>query len=214
MDWLKKLLEAQGLTETQIKVITEGVGANYKTYIPQARFDEVNKAKKQAEKDRDTVNGQLEELKKSAGASEDLKKQIETLQADNKTAKEKYEADLKELRTNTALKMALTGQVYDADLVAGLLDKSKIELDDAGSVKAGLDDQIKALRESKAFLFVEKQPDGQQFQFKGVKPAEGSDDKGKGGGGHGDKEGDFGKRLAEFAKQNESLDKARQSYFE
>lgn len=211
MDWLKKILEAQGLSEVQIKAITEGVETNYKGYVPEHRFTEVNDAKKQAEealKDRDK---QLTDIKKSVGDNEDLKKQIETLQTTNKETADKYSADLKDLQTNTALKLSLAGQVHDADLVSSLLDKTKIELDDQGNVKAGLEEQLKALQTSKAFLFVEKQEDkGNPFTFKGTKPAEGSGGKGDEGGG-----GDFGKRLAEEAsKGNEGLEKARDLYFE
>jgi hypothetical protein len=177
MEWLKKLLEAQGLSADQIKTITEGVESNYKGWVPQHRFDEVNSAKKKAEDDLKDRDKQLEDLKKSSGDADALKKQIETLQGENKTAKEKYEADVKDLRLSTALKLALAGKVHDPDIVAGLLDKSKIEIDDAGGVKAGLDDQIKALQTSKGFLFVAE--DGKP-RFKGAKPPEG------GGGGSGD----------------------------
>ncbi len=178
MDWLKKLLEAQGLNESQIKAIVEGVDANYTGYVPPHRFDEVNTAKKKAEDDLKERDKQLEALQKNTGDVEALKKQIGDLQEANKTAKEKYDADMKELRTNTVLKLALAGEVHDADLVAGLIDKSKIELDDSGALKAGLDDQIKSLRESKAFLFVPKQ-EGKP-KFKGAQPPDGKD---KGGGG-------------------------------
>jgi hypothetical protein len=75
------------------------------------------------------------------------------------------------LRINTALKLALASDTHDPDLVAGLLDKAKIELDESGNVKSGLDDQIKSLRESKAFLFAEKKEETVPF-FKGTKPAE------------------------------------------
>src|SRR5690606_24724391 len=73
----------------------------------------------------------------------------------------------------TAIKLAVAGDAHDPDLVATLLDKSKIEVDEEGNIKAGLDDQLKALRESKAFLFVQKEQTPQQPQFKGVSPADG-----------------------------------------
>jgi hypothetical protein len=180
MEWLKELLKAQGLTDAQITAIVGGVETNYKGYVPEHRFKEVNDAKKAAEdglKDRDK---QLEEIKKSAGDSKVLQDQITQLQADNKTASDKYEAEVKELRLGTAVKLALTGKVHDPDIVASLLDKTKIELDDAGNVKGGLDDQVKALQTSKAFLFV---PEGDSKpRFKGAKPPEG----GAGGGGNED----------------------------
>lgn len=203
---------ALGLTEEQATKAAAASQEELKAYIPKLRFDEVNEAKKKAEKDRDAISDQLDELKKSAGSNGDLKKQIEKLQDENKEAKEKYEADIKSLALTNALKLALTGKTHDPDIVANLLDKTKVELNEDGSIKAGLDEQLKSLKESKAFLFVEEKKEP-EFQFKGFKPAESGDDKG-GKGGEGDKEGAFGKRLADFAKGNEGLDKARQSYFE
>lgn len=142
------------------------------SWIPKDKFNEVNTAKKQVEdtlKDRDK---QLEELKKSTGDSAALQEQISKLQGENKTASEKYAADLKELKLNTALKLALGGDAHDPDIVAGLLDKTKIELDDNGAIKGGLDDQLKPLRESKGFLFAEKQEEAGN-KFKGTSPKDG-----------------------------------------
>ncbi|PPA85937.1 hypothetical protein C4A76_14940 [Brevibacillus laterosporus] len=206
---LKELLKSMGLSEEQITKIMGGVEEKYKGYVPKHRFDEVNETKKDLEnqiKDRDK---QLTELKKSVGDNDDLKKQIETLQNDNKTKEDQYQAKIKDMQVSTAIKLALTGEAHDPDLITSLLDKSKIEINEDGTLKGGLDDQVKALRESKAFLFVEKQED-KGFQFKGAQPAEGTKS-------NGDNKGqtdDFGKRLADFAKSNESLDKARASYFE
>jgi hypothetical protein len=209
MDWLKELLMAQGLSETQIAAIVGGVETNYKGWVPEYRFKEVNDAKKTAEdtlKDRDK---QLETLSKSVGDNKVLQDQIIQLQSDNKAASDKYESDLKELRLNTALKLALTSKVHDPEIVTSLLDKSKVELDDAGNVKSGLEEQVKALQTSKAFLFVPEKS-GQQL-FKGMAPADGRD-KGAGGG---EDQSNIGKRLAEqVTKQGEALDKARESYFQ
>lgn len=155
----KEQFIAIGLTEEQAIKAATASADELKGFVPKARFDEVNEAKKQAEQDRDKASGQLEEVKKSAGDNQALKDQITKLQDENKTAKTDYEAKVKDLQLTTALKLALTGQAHDPDIVAGLLDKSKIELDDSGAVKGGLEDQVKALRESKGFLFVEKDPD-------------------------------------------------------
>ncbi|WP_273483629.1 phage scaffolding protein [Desulforamulus ruminis] len=173
MEWLKRLLEGKGLSEEQIKAIVEGVEANYKNHIPKHRFDEVNEAKKQLETDLKDRDGQLTTLKKSAGDNEELKKQIEQLQADNKKKDEDYQTKLRDMTITAAIKLAVAGEAHDPDLITTLLDKSKIEVQEDGSIKAGLEDQIKALRESKAFLFVEKQDKGPTF--KGVKPVEGKD---------------------------------------
>ncbi len=81
---------------------------------------------------------QLTELKKSAGDNEELKKQIEKLEAENKTASEAYQAKLTDTAINTAIKLAVAGEVHDPDLVTTLLDKSKIEVNADGSVKSGM----------------------------------------------------------------------------
>ncbi|MNI82550.1 Phage minor structural protein GP20 [compost metagenome] len=99
-----------------------------------------------------------------------LKEQITKLQAENKTTSDKYAADLKELKLNTAIKLAVTGDAHDPDMITGLLDKTKLALAEDGKL-SGLDDQIKSLRESKAFLFAEK-TDTKQFTTKGIKPGE------------------------------------------
>lgn len=208
MEWLKKLLEGKGLTDEQIQSIVGGVEENYKGYIPKHRFDEVNEAKKQLETDIKDRDKQLSELKKNVGDNEELKKQIEQLQGENQTKDAEYQAKIKDMTVSTAIKLALSGKAHDPDLIATLLDKSKIEVNEDGTIKSGLDDQVKALQESKAFLFV--QNDQTSPRFKGASPADGVDGKG-GEGGH---DGDFGKRVADFAKSNESLEKARLSYFE
>ncbi|MDG0056985.1 phage scaffolding protein [Paenibacillus sp. P2(2022)] len=174
MEWLRVLLEGQGVPADKIDAITKEVEEKYTGYVPKHRFDEINDAKKQLEGDLKERDKQLTDLQKAAGDVPALQDQITKLQADNKAATDKYEADMKELRMNTALKMALSGQAHDPDIVAGLLDKSKIELDDNGAVKGGLDDQLKDLRDSKSFLFVPKEEGNTQPTFKGAKPAEGA----------------------------------------
>lgn len=138
-------------------------------YVPKADLEAANTAKAGLEKDIKARDKQLEELKKASGSSEELQKQIETLQTENKTAKEKYDADMKELKLSTAIKLALGDSAHDADLVAGLFDKGKLMLSDDGKV-SGLDEQLKAIKKDKAFLFKEDKGPGQQI--KGGKPAE------------------------------------------
>lgn len=206
MDWLKKLLEAANLSAEQITAISKGVEGNYKDYVSPEKAKELTEAKAQLEKDIKDRDKQLTELKAAAGNNEELKNQIEKLEADNKTKDTEYQAKLRDMSVNSAIKLALSGKAHDPDLIATLLDKSKIEVNEDGTLKAGLDDQLKGLRESKAFLFVDD-----KAKPSGWKPVDGKGDKGgDGGGGAGD---DFGKRLAEMNKGNEGLDKARDAYF-
>lgn len=126
-------------------------------YVPKADYEALNATKAQLEKDIKTRDKQLEELKKGSGSSEELQKQITDLQAENKAAKEKYEADMKELKLTTAIKLAIGDSAHDADLVSGLIDRSKLLLGDDGKV-TGLEEQVKALKEGKAFLFKDSAP--------------------------------------------------------
>ncbi|WP_438491030.1 phage scaffolding protein [Paenibacillus sp. IHBB 3054] len=197
----KEQFIAIGLTEDQATKAAAASADELKGFVPKARFDEVNEAKKQAEQDRDKVSGQLEEVKKSAGDNQALKDQITKLQDENKTTKTEYETKVKDLQLTTALKLALAGEAHDPDIVAGLLDKSKIELDDSGAVKGGLDDQVKALRESKGFLFAEKQ-EAKGPTFKGFKSPD-SKDPSKGGG-ESSVAADFAKAANEAGKAPEA----------
>ncbi|MCD9026040.1 phage scaffolding protein [Cohnella silvisoli] len=131
----------------KVAIVSDG------SYIPKETFNQVNEAKKQAEADLKDRDGQLTTLKKSAGDNEDLKKQIQTLQDDNKKKDDDYKVKLGDLAMTSSLRLKLAGQVHDADLVIGQLDKTKIKLNDAGEIIDGYDDQVKTLRESKSFLF-------------------------------------------------------------
>ncbi|MGG1598044.1 phage scaffolding protein [Paenibacillus naphthalenovorans] len=174
MDWLKELLKKAGFDESKLDELISEISKELpRHFIPKSQYNDLAEARKQLEADLKDRDKQLTDLKKNAGDNEELKKKIEQLEADNKAATERYEARIKDMAVSTAIKLAVAGQVHDPDLVAGLLDKTKIEIDENGNVKAGLDDQIKALRESKAFLFVEQKPAGQP-KFKGASPADGS----------------------------------------
>ena len=148
------LMKVQGMTDEIAAEVEKLVAEELKGFIPKARFDEVNEAKKNAEalvKERDK---QLEDVKKASGDNEDLKKQIESLQEANKTAKADYEAKIKQMQIDNAVSSALkdAGAKNSAAVRALLKDLEKAEIDEAGAVK-GLAEQIKALKESDAYLF-------------------------------------------------------------
>ena len=147
-------MKIEGMTEELATKVADQSAEELKGYIPKTRFDEVNEAKKNAEalvKERDK---QLEDVKKSTGDNEELKNQITQLQADNKAAKEKYEADIKKMQIDNAVQSALK----DADaknvtaVMALLKDLDKAELAEDGTVK-GLKEQIEALQKSESYLF-------------------------------------------------------------
>ena len=151
----KEDLVAKGLSEEHAQIVVDAWNEAMKGFIPKARFDEVNeenKTLKQSVSDRDK---QLEEVKKSAGDNETLQKQIKDLQDANKAETKKHAEELKELRLTNAIKLAVAGKVHDEDMAAALFDRTKLVLAEDGKV-AGLDEQLKTIRESKSFLFKEK----------------------------------------------------------
>lgn len=114
---------------------------------------------------------QLETLKNSPDNPEELKKQLEQVQKDNKAAKEKYEADMKQLKVNHAVDNILkeAGAKNVTAVKALLKELDKAELDESGNVK-GLKEQIEALTKADdtSFLFDTKALP----EMKGAKPGE------------------------------------------
>lgn len=142
--------------------------SNDGSYIPKAKFDEVNGKLAAAEQLAKDTKKTLDDLK-AAGDPATLKADLETAQKAAKDAADEYAKQLAAKDLDFAVRQALT-DAHDPALVAGLLDKTKLRLN--GDAVDGLEDQLKGLRESKAFLF--KAPDGQPV-IKGVKPADGKE---------------------------------------
>lgn len=122
------------------------------SYVEKTKFDEAAAAKSNLETQIKERDKQLDTLKKTAGDKEKLEATIKQLQEDNKSAKTKYETDLKNLRIDSAVKLKLSGTAQDVDIVASLIDKTKLIVSDDGTV-TGLDEQINPLKQSKPFLF-------------------------------------------------------------
>lgn len=170
IDWLKTIL-GEVYTEEIDKKISEEIGKNF---VARADFNNLNVEKKalaDTVKERDK---QLEALKASSGDVEALKTQIDTLQTENAAAAKAYEAEIKRLKIDTAVELALSAaKAKNVKAVKALLDLEKAELDTNGTVK-GLNDQIKKLSEApdSGFLFDLDEPNS---GFKGFKPGESRD---------------------------------------
>lgn len=111
---------------------------------------------------------QLETLKNSPDDPETLKQQIQQLQDDNKAKDEAHQKEIKELKVNSALEKALTNaKAKNAKAVQALLDLGDdVELNEDGTIK-GLDEKIKALKKSDAYMFND---DKQTVKIDGAKP--------------------------------------------
>lgn len=164
----KDELKNLGLTDEQV----EAVLAGYKDFIPKSRFDEVNEARKNAESLVAERDKQIEGLKVSAGSTDELKKQIEKMQAENKALVEAKDNEIKKIKINNAVNTALMGAgAKNVKAALALLNMENAELMEDGSVK-GLNEQIEALKtaEDSKFLFADQKP-----VIKGANPVGGSD---------------------------------------
>lgn len=164
----KDELKNLGLTDEQVDAVITG----YKDFIPKSRFDEVNEARKNAESLVAERDKQIEGLKVSAGSTDELKKQIEKMQAENKALVEAKDNEIKKIKINNAVNTALMGAgAKNVKAALALLNMENAELMEDGSVK-GLNEQIEALKtaEDSKFLFADQKP-----VIKGANPVGGSD---------------------------------------
>lgn len=150
---LKKL----GLNDEQVKEVMalKGEAIKAEQAKQQATIDEITA-------ERDSLNEQIAQrdtdikaLKKASGTNEELSSKLSDLQA-------KYDADTKALsetlattKLNSAISEALgKTSARDPQDLKAFLNMDDIKLEEDGSI-AGLNDQIKTLQESKAYLFNE-----------------------------------------------------------
>lgn len=140
-----------------------------KSFIPKARFDEVNNAKNTAEalvKERDA---QIEEVKKSVGDNEELKKQIETLQAENTAKDEAHAAEVRKLQREAVDTELLTSaQAKNHKAVLGLFDPIGDDVD-IETYRTKRTEQLEAAKKSDEYLFEAKES---KTKVKGAKPGE------------------------------------------
>ena len=164
MDFLKDIFGAKALTFAEftaaLKDNKEIKLANLATgdYVGKEKFEaEVEKLK--------TANGTIkdlqEQVKKFDGVDVDaLKNKADELE---KT----FNSKLNTIQKETALKLALVDKAHDPSDIIKLLDLSKVDVDDSGNLKTGIDDLVKPFKESKPYLFKE----AKTTEVKGAKPA-------------------------------------------
>ena len=151
----KEQFEAIGITEEMAAEAAKQSAEELKDYVPKHRFDEVNTENKNLKAAAQENEQALEELKKNAGDSEGLKEQIQQMQDAQKEAEEKHKEEIRDMQLNNAIKLSIAGKAQDEELVAGLVDKTKLILGEDGKV-TGLEEQLKTLQEKKSFLFKEE----------------------------------------------------------
>lgn len=148
-------LKALGLTDEQIEKVMAENGKDIEKHKADAETNKTEAAglKSQLEAANGTIaerNKQLDELKKVDPAA--LQAKITELQTANTEAETKHAEQLKQLKMDSAIENGLIkAGAVNTKAVKALLDAGKISLD--GDNVLGLDDQIKALRETEKWAF-------------------------------------------------------------
>lgn len=168
LDWLKTILGDAYTEDIDAKVSAE-IGKNF---VSKVDFNQVNTAKKKAEDDVKARDQQLEDLKKSTGDVDALKRQITDLQTQNAADKQAHEAELARIRLDNAVEAALAtagakNVTAAKALLADFLKDAKVA--DDGTVK-GLTAEIETLAKAEGTAFMFEAANTQQPGFKGMTP--------------------------------------------
>lgn len=151
----KEELIELGLDEETAKKVEAASTEELKGYVEKTKYSELETVKNQLEESNKTVNKQLEDLKKNTGDAEALKAEIQKMQDENKNKETEYTNNIKKLKVDNAVELALIGaKAKNTKAVKALLNLENLEIGEDGKVK-GLEDQIKNLTkdEGTAFLF-------------------------------------------------------------
>jgi len=133
---------------TKLIVLDEG------KYIPVEKFNAKLEEVKQQKEQLDDYKKQLKDLEKKAKGNEELENTIKELRADNEKKDLDYQATIKAKDKSFAIQNAIKDeQGKNIKAISALLDMDKITVDDKGIT--GLSDQLKALKDSDAYLFGE-----------------------------------------------------------
>ena len=141
--------------------------------MPKAEHDQQETALKQAKEEQKRIAKELDTLKKNNASNEELTKQIEQMKADADKRQKDYDATIKQMKLDAAVdKSLLTAKAKNAKAVKALLDLGGRRSGRRRQRVKGLDEQLKKLKESDAYLF---EPDKPTHKIDGLKPGEGSD---------------------------------------
>jgi len=146
LDLLGKLQSGE-LTHEQVVEQVNGLN-----YIPYSRFKDKVDEVKELNNEIQNRDSQIKQLETAVKGNEELENQIKNLQTENEEWSKKYDG----LKLDTAIRTGVK-DAKNVDTVLRLLDREGLALDANGQV-TGLEDKIKALKESDPYLFKEEDP--------------------------------------------------------
>lgn len=160
---LKELLGEELYKQVTEKLGDKKIMIDDGNFIPKSRFNEVNEAKKELEKQILDRDKQLKDLSTKAQGNEELTKQIKDLQDLNKQTKDDYENKIASIKFDYALEGALTSaKCKNNKALKALLNLDEVKYQD-GKLE-GLESQIENLQKEASYLFdVEVNPGGKGF---------------------------------------------------
>lgn len=149
-------LEEMGIEKENINKILDKYHEGIKEYRDSSEKVKTLEAENTSLKDQISQRDKdLKELKKID--AKELETKIAELEEKNKTLQEESDKQLQETRKNLMLENSLMkANVKNSKAIRGMLDIDKITID--GDELTGLDDQIKALKESDSYLFNIEEP--------------------------------------------------------
>lgn len=129
-------------------------------YVEKRELDTAYQTIKDYKKEIGTRDTQLNDLQGKVKDNETLTKEINDLKEANEKTTKDYEAKLNQISFDTKFEKAIAQyKTKNPKALKALLDMEKIKLVEGGSF-IGLDEQIKALKESDAYLFEQELPGG------------------------------------------------------
>lgn len=155
-----------GLDEESAQKAADAYAQAVDGFVPKARLDEVIKEKKHYEAEFKRIDGELTEIKKSSGDTDELNSKITELQGQIEKGETKHKSEVKQIKIENAIKEQGAKRTKS---VLSEIDVDKISIDDDGNL-VGLNEQLTTLKgnEETSFLFVGEK----ELGFKGANPTD------------------------------------------
>ena len=167
----REFLKTLGIEDEMINKIMDEHGKSIGAEI--AKTQAAQTVKTQFEEQLRQREKEFEEVKKAADGNADLSKKLSEIEESSKTQKADFDRKLR----MAAARAEIGDAVHDVELYLGLIDLSKIDLDDNGSIKAGFKEQREKIDKEKPFLLKQPQQGGKPT---GYRPQDGTQPKGNG----------------------------------
>ena len=153
----REFLRGLGLEEETVQKIVDEHHDTLRDFKNKAeKTESLQEQLDKANEELDNRDKQITDLQKAKDVdNQELKDKLANYEKENA----QYKADMKELKLNNAVKLAVAKDANDADDILAFINKDELELQDDGNVK-GLDKAIESLKESKPYLFAESKPSG------------------------------------------------------